>query len=88
MKQGVILYMTGWNTLKLFLSRHVLYQSVYTNVLEYISIIHSRISNYNKLGFDMQLMSPDAQNVPESEKIRIIVSVYSLSNNSKYLQSV
>ena len=36
----------------------------------------------------MQLMSPDAQNVPESEKIRIIVSVYSLSNNSKYLQSV
>ncbi|XP_067938991.1 sorting nexin-18-like [Watersipora subatra] len=31
-----------------------------------------RISTYNKLGFDMQLMSHDAQNVPENEKIRII----------------
>lgn len=34
----------------------------------------SRLSAHNKLGFDMQLLSKEAQNVPESEKIRIVVS--------------
>lgn len=35
----------------------------------------SRLSTHNKLGFDSQLLNKEAQNVPEEEKINIVVRV-------------